>query len=52
MKALGFERAMMAFYALSSERTERLFVNDDPFTRGKWPQVALENPKSLKDATM
>lgn len=40
----------MVFRALSSERTEWLFVNDDPFMRGKWPLVALETLKSLKDA--
>lgn len=43
---------MMAFPALSSARTEWLFVNDDPFMHCKWPQVTLETLKSLKDATV
>jgi len=51
MKALGVGR-MMAFHPLSSDRTGWLFVNDDPFMRSKWPQVALETLRSLKDATV
>lgn len=32
--------------------TEWLFVSDDPFMCGKWPQVALEILKPLKDAAV